>query len=211
MEPFRFSHYPMSGARRKGKRQLSPEEKNCQDDIKTEPRQHDNAGGALPMAKRLKVAHGGTATTTTTTTLFSPPRTPLRPKRDFHDAFAAEESIVMTPPPSQRARVVCESQQCQSAGQVTTETPSPKPNDKRQSYLYASYNNNGMNGFLGQLHAERKQRQESALHPSSCPLTQSMHAMSIHHAAAAATALPPQQQTTTRPHRIQLHTDSKLA
>ena len=70
----------------------------------------------------------------------------------------------------------------QSAGQVTTESP-----ERNVPF-------NGMNGLLGQLHAERKQRQ---YHP--CPLTQGMHAMSIQ---------TPQRRSK---HCIQLQTDSKLA
>ena len=162
--------------RPKGKRQLlSPQELKEQE---TESQIYE-CDALAPPAKRLKAKHDDEE---------PPPSPPPRPKRDFDHAFASTTTTTttataMTPPPARRARMVSSnssSSDCQSAGQVTTESP------QRNKMP-------GMNGLLGQLHAERKQRQQNP-----CPLTQGMSAMSI--------------QTPQRArHCIQLHTDSKLA
>ena len=225
MESFCFSHYPLS-TRRKGKRTFVPD--NLEEATSAAIINDVNVGEGTadgmedpPLAKRLKTDTCGGTTTTIIDPL--PPRnnnnnnTPVRPKRGYQYAFGDDEDNnnddnnnhtidpnrrhgLATPPPTQRARVVSDSQ---SAGQVTTESP-VKTASSSSLGCHSTMIMNGMNGLLGQLHAERKQRlQNQSQPPPPCPLTLGMHAMSIQTA--------PSPSHPRRHYYTQLLTDSKLA
>ena len=163
MESFRFSHYPFS-TRRAGKRSLA----SLQSPNKSlpEPKQDELAP---PQRKRLRTQSP------------NPPSSLSRPKRDFAAAFSATPEQQQQQQQQQQQhqhsmrrclrRTVSSSQ---SAGQGSSESPASRKT---------------MNSLLGQLHAERKQRQQ-------CPLSEGLYAMSLHGG---------------RKNCVSLKTDSKLA
>lgn len=201
MESFRFSYYPMS-THRAGKRPLPP----------PAPHERDNDNEMEPhhAHKRLKQggspewmgnhATAGSVSSTNPPTLAAPPQTPRRSgKRDLDaTGFLATTAETINAPLTRRRLM---DEKSQSAGQVTTESPMlpskrhEKPHDTTSTAAAAVDNNS----LLGQLHAERRQRQ--AHNPPQCPLTQGMHAMSIQSATPG---------SAKKKHCVQLKTDSKL-